>query len=308
MRSLYFDDLHTLHLLEKPLPLRKPEELWQPGYKHKGTTVLLHGFQGFTSDGLLYPIFKYPELAISGRDFGNRKLVLTYASAGKLIVGRPINRLPMGFTYLPALESLGFEKDGSGNNALTNQWDLCIPLRKPTAQRFKHPLLKPIQALQSVSHQDWPLLVHSLEGDWVSSISEIAERLRGREPSEPADVLTSPGLPNVPRIGDFYKAPRESVDIYPPWIISNCVIEGQRFYIVDSPLYGDALYLYRFKEGAKLAAEHLARHGRRSEAREFAGFVQRVTHREGWRERLTAAVYDQILRRPVPPDAKELGM
>lgn len=307
MRSLFFDDLHTLHLLERPLPLRKPDEIWQPAYDYRAQKAHLYGFQSFTADGLLYPIFKNPELAISGREFGNRKLVLNYGSAGKLAVGRPINRLPMGFTYLPTLESLGFEKDGSGKNALTNQWDLCIPLHKPTAKRFQHPLLRPIQALQSVSAQDWPLLVRSLEGDWVSSIADIADRLRARESSGRGEVLTSPGLPDTPKLGDFYKAPRESVDIYPPWIISNCQLNGHKFYVVDSPLYGDALYLYRFREGATHAAEHLARNGRRSDVREFPGFIQRIIHREGWRRRLTEAVYEHILGQRMSADTNELG-
>jgi len=307
MRSLFFDDLHTLHLLEKPLPLSRPEELWQPAYDHRGKRAHLYGFQSFTSDGLLYPIFKEPEVTISGRDFGNRKLVFTYGSVGKLTVGRPINRLPMAFTHLPVLDSLGFYKDGSGNNALTNHWDLCIPLHKPTAKRFQHPLLRPIQALQSVSEKDWPLLVSSLQGDWVSSISDVADRLRSRESAAHGEVLTSPGLPNAPKLGDFYKAPRESVDIYPPWIISNCEINGCKFYVVDSPLYGDALYLYRSRDGARRAAEHLARHGRRGAVRDFSGFIQRIIHREGWRGRLTEAVYEHILGQRMSADAKELG-
>jgi hypothetical protein len=307
VRVLQFDDLHTLLLFERPLPLRRPEDLWQLAYNHKGKKAQLYGFQAFSGDGLLHPIFKDPELAISGKQFGSRKLVLNYSSAGTLTVGRPINRLPMGFSYLSALELPDFPKDAAGHNVLTNQWDLCIPLHKPPVNRFKHPLLRPIEPLQAVSAQDWPLLVQSLEGDWVSSIADIADTLRSRESSPRAESLTSPGLSSGPKPGEFYKAPRESVDICAPWIISNCELNGQKYYVVDSPLYGDALYLYRYKEGAKLAAEHLARHGRRSAVREFPGFLQRIIHRDGWRRRLTEAVYEHILGKELPPHARELG-
>jgi hypothetical protein len=267
----------------------------------------LFGLQSFTRSALSYPLFEYPELEVANRDFQVPKLRLDYDTVSKLDLKHPINRMPMQFAFSTTLAGMGFHANSDGFNVLSNLRDLYIPLCKPTERQFKHPLLQPIASLDCISAQDWPTLVASLNGGWILGLEDIAGPLPHRSSASSSDRNTDGQLPPAPKLGECFTTPRRGVTLYGPWQLSMCEVEGARFFIVDSPFYGNALFLYRSEAGASQAAEHLWRRGNRNEIRQFTGFVRRIVHDEGWRTRLTTAVYREILDKEPPLDAPELG-
>jgi len=90
-------------------------------------------------------------------------------------------------------------------------------------------------------------------------------------------------------------------------MVSNCEIEGHKFYVVDSPLYGNALYLFCYKEGANKAAEHFQTHGTRLAAKYYPGFTRRIIHTDNWRQILAQEVFSSFLNRKVTDPNVVLG-
>jgi hypothetical protein len=199
----------------------------------------------------------------------------------------------------PELKGLVRSVSPRGWNVETNFLDISIPLVKPSQEQLQHPRLERIRSLGVVPRYMWERLVTSIDGDFLLSVEDFIRSLERSDRGTQQDKIhESEPEPSVVGEGKFYKEPRQNLRMYGPWMLSTVRVEGALFYVVDSCAYGDALYLFRTEEGAKLAAEHFQRFGLRREARSFSGFVQRVLHTEFWRENLTEAVYRHILNQP----------
>ena len=204
-----------------------------------------------------------------------------------------VTEFPLNRDYSAALEQLGFKPDRDGHNCLTNYDDVFIPF-DPPEDHWHNSVFEPIRGLRSFPYSGWGAVIDYLEGELVSDIVPDARALELLGDIEVAEGKRKgcgrkPGQGGQPLLGECYKGPRVRTEPVGRYIIFHCERNGHRFWIVDSLLYGYALYVFTSEEKAREFATGDSE--TRIEARRHSSRLKpKINHDDGWEDVLESRI------------------
>ena len=296
VRVLAFNEGRALILFPEPINIPEYAISGKAPSKKIATKFLkVYGVQNYTPGEPLSLLTERPTLEVADKRFN--KSPITFSFNSKIPVNQAFNRHALQFCYDPMIAKLGFRSNSSGANALSNLWHISFPLEKPSPEQFAMPELAPIRGLMEVPRESWGSLLRAIEGDDLDSVRIVPVIGRDTDSTETRNRQATDKELETATTGKFYKAPREAITLVGRWVISHCKQDNIPYFIVDSPMYGDALWVFRSFPTALSAAKHfVSKSGTRIQATWFPDFVKRIPHTEHWEANLKECIEQQIIK------------
>lgn len=183
---------------------------------------------------------RYREFNPAARRF-EHVIVLSYKCVSQLKPGDKIVFPNLQRVYDPLFE--GLRTDSKGNNAISNLWNISIPLYWP--EDWSLPALKDILFLRHWRRAYWETMVRGLEGEIVHQLREFAPAPDGAGVYLPRHTPARRPRGKRQSIGQCYHGEHEECIPYGLYFVYVVRRNGKAIFLLDSPCPGVALRAYR---------------------------------------------------------------